>query len=250
MSRVGLDVARNEASEPDAARTPAEWRAFYEDQGYKAIASGVEMECSTAPIIEAVRRMASDPRWTFRTVLDVGCGANLSYAAHLSANGKLVVGVDFTWPFLAVARGHGRDLVVQGDATRLPFPDGSFDAVVCSETLEHIPDDRSAVDEIRRVLRPGGLLFLTVPNYLNAARVLAGLRRTPGYRNLQVGHLREYSRRQVDDLLKTGFAIQARYHVPFHWRGPVGLPVDWLIRSGLLGRLSLSWALVAERASK
>jgi SAM-dependent methyltransferase len=56
--------------------------------------------------------------------------------------------------------------VLRGDATALPFPDGCFDAVVTSEVLEHIPDDVGAIAELRRVLRRGGLLAVTVPSWL------------------------------------------------------------------------------------
>jgi len=52
---------------------------------------------------------------------------------------------------------------VRQDATRLPFAAGVFDLVVASDVLEHIPDDRAALAEIRRVLRLGGIAILTVP---------------------------------------------------------------------------------------
>ena len=55
---------------------------------------------------------------------------------------------------------------VNGDATRLPFPDGTFDRVIASEVLEHIPDDGAAFAELARVLRPGGTLAVTVPAWL------------------------------------------------------------------------------------
>ena len=52
---------------------------------------------------------------------------------------------------------------VQGDALRLPFADGTFDRVIASEVLEHIPDDAPAMAELARVLRPGGTMAVTVP---------------------------------------------------------------------------------------
>jgi SAM-dependent methyltransferase len=55
---------------------------------------------------------------------------------------------------------------LRGDATALPFRDGSFDAVITSEVLEHIPDDTGALGELHRVLRPGGVLAATVPTWL------------------------------------------------------------------------------------
>ena len=55
--------------------------------------------------------------------------------------------------------------VLRGDATRLPFADGSFDVVITSEVLEHIQDDVSAIAELARVLKPGGALGVTVPTW-------------------------------------------------------------------------------------
>ncbi len=56
--------------------------------------------------------------------------------------------------------------VMRGDATSLPFPDDSFDAIVTSEVLEHIQDDVRALGEFARVLKPGGILAATVPSWL------------------------------------------------------------------------------------
>src|SRR5206468_4341415 len=53
--------------------------------------------------------------------------------------------------------------LVQADLTDLPFEDASFDAVICSHVLEHVPDDRQAMSEIYRVLAPSGVALLMVP---------------------------------------------------------------------------------------
>jgi SAM-dependent methyltransferase len=52
---------------------------------------------------------------------------------------------------------------VNGDGTRLPFADASFDRVIASEVMEHVPDDMAALDELTRVLRPGGTIAITIP---------------------------------------------------------------------------------------
>jgi SAM-dependent methyltransferase len=59
----------------------------------------------------------------------------------------------------------GSSSCVNGDALRLPFPDGAFDRVICSEVMEHIPDDRAAAAELIRVLRSGGTIAVTVPSW-------------------------------------------------------------------------------------
>ena len=52
---------------------------------------------------------------------------------------------------------------VQLDITAMPFEDGAFDAILCSHVLEHVPDDRAAMSELHRVLRPGGWALVLVP---------------------------------------------------------------------------------------
>src|SRR5256886_11821492 len=64
----------------------------------------------------------------------------------------------------APATAHARP--VAGDGTAMPFSDAVFDRVVAAEVLEHIDDDQAALREIARVLRPGGLLAVTVPAWL------------------------------------------------------------------------------------
>lgn len=61
--------------------------------------------------------------------------------------------------------GMGTGTAAVGDALRLPFPHGSFDRVIAAEVLEHIPEDRSAMAELARVLRPGGTMAVTVPRW-------------------------------------------------------------------------------------
>jgi 2-polyprenyl-6-hydroxyphenyl methylase/3-demethylubiquinone-9 3-methyltransferase len=99
-----------------------------------------------------------------RRVLDAGCGGGL-VARELAAAGAEVVGVDRSLGSLGVARRAvgTRFRPAQGRLERLPFADGSFDAVVAADVLEHLPDLPAAVTELARVLAPGGsLVFDTV----------------------------------------------------------------------------------------
>ncbi len=105
-------------------------------------------------------------------VLDAGCGGGRHLCESFRTAGVDVAGVDLKWDDLCKARGYlnlmagetsGRWVVAQADVTKLPFADGSFDIVVCSEVLEHIEDNRTAVRELVRVLKPGGDLVVTVP---------------------------------------------------------------------------------------
>lgn len=96
-----------------------------------------------------------------RTILDVGCGRGFM-ADQVRARGGRYVGADL------VPNGTGFPLV-QADAMRLPFQDESFDGVFCVDAFEHIPDGAQAAREFRRVLRRGGYMFLSAPNYSNTA---------------------------------------------------------------------------------
>lgn len=96
-----------------------------------------------------------------RTILDVGCGRGFM-REYVTGQGGGYVGVD-----LLAHRG-GFPVCV-GDAMRLPFPDAAFDGVFCVDAFEHIPDGVAAAREFRRVLRPGGWMFLSAPNYGNVA---------------------------------------------------------------------------------
>ncbi len=98
-------------------------------------------------------------------VLDVGCGtADLSLA--FSGLGP-VIGCDFSQPMLRigsakVARGNGRHPIhlLAGDALRLPFPDAKFDAVVSAFVLRNLADIQKGLAEMRRVLRPAGVVAI------------------------------------------------------------------------------------------
>lgn len=99
-------------------------------------------------------------------VLDAGCGTG--YGCRLLALGgaREVIGVDIARSVLeAVASDMPQSVRLQaGDVRRLDFDDDSFDLVVCFEVIEHVEDPFSVLDEIVRVLSPGGLLFVSSPN--------------------------------------------------------------------------------------
>lgn len=103
------------------------------------------------------------------SLVDIGCntGAALAYAHELGV--EKLYGVDINPRAIQEARvrlGSSRQtLLAHGSADEIPFPDGCAQVALCSEVLEHIPSERRsrAVQEIHRVLGPGGTLILTVP---------------------------------------------------------------------------------------
>ncbi len=95
-------------------------------------------------------------------LLDNGCGIGM-YLEHLRPYVADLVGLEYE--FERARQAHTRaEQVVNAASEALPFPDASFDIILSHEVLEHVSDDRLAVQEMVRVLRPGGRLILFVPN--------------------------------------------------------------------------------------
>ena len=166
------------------------------------------------------------------TVIDVGCGAGRhSFEAY--RRGADVIAFDQDEPELAnvavmfeamaqagEAPGTGRAQTVVGDALALPYPDGAFDCVIASEILEHVPADDAAIAELVRVLKPGGVLAVTVPRWL-PERICWLL--SDEYHANEGGHVRIY---KASDLQAKIAARGMRFththyahglHSPFWW---------------------------------
>lgn len=95
--------------------------------------------------------------------LDLGCGVG-GNLEMLAAHG-VAAGIDYDRGALSAARARGFTRLARADGARLPFADGSFDVVTALDAIEHMDDDDAAVRECARVLRPGGMLFLSGPAY-------------------------------------------------------------------------------------
>jgi SAM-dependent methyltransferase len=100
--------------------------------------------------------LAGQPR-----ILDAGCGSGRTMV-ELARYGK-VAGIELNPDAAYLARDRSLGEVQEGRIEELPWEDESFELVVCLDVLEHTPDDRVALHELRRVCRPGGFLLLTVP---------------------------------------------------------------------------------------
>jgi ubiquinone/menaquinone biosynthesis C-methylase UbiE len=103
-----------------------------------------------------------------------------------------------------------------GSATQMPFDEAQFDAVVALDVLEHIPDDVAATREIFRVLKPGGVLIVTVPAYQSLW----------SRHDVALHHKRRYRSRQVRNLLRgAGFTLR---HLTY--TVSVLFPAAWVVR--------------------
>jgi SAM-dependent methyltransferase len=93
----------------------------------------------------------------------VGCGTGDEVVyLRRALQSRGVVGVDLASRFSPLARAEG--CVARGNALRLPFPEGTFDFAAALHLLEHVREPRAAVEEVRRVLRPGAAFYAGVPN--------------------------------------------------------------------------------------
>jgi SAM-dependent methyltransferase len=165
-------------------------------------------------------------------LLDLGCGGG-RHAFEAARRGARVVAMDtdcgeldrVAATFAAMAEAGeipdgaaGRTVI--GDATRIPFSDSAFDKVIAAEILEHLPADQTAMNEIARVLRPGGAAAVTVPAWL-PERICWGL--SQEYHNNDGGHIRIFTRRElVTKLTRSGLAVTAHHHAhalhsPYWW---------------------------------
>jgi SAM-dependent methyltransferase len=171
-------------------------------------------------------------------VLDVGCGDGRHLAMTRHMVGVDAVGVDLGEGDLRRAAerlrvldalppahggtvtGAGAWLTLRGDIRRLPFADATFDCVIASEVLEHVHDDRAALDELTRVLRPGGVLAVSVPRTGPEAICWALSRE---YRNTPGGHVRIYRRSRLRRMVEeAGLRVRGGHsahalHAPYWW---------------------------------
>jgi 2-polyprenyl-3-methyl-5-hydroxy-6-metoxy-1,4-benzoquinol methylase len=142
-------------------------------------------------------------------ILDVGCGDGRHSSRACQQAGCTVYALDLDnenvrqTSYLLHLMDEGGETaadygILRGDALRLPFPDGRFDKVICTEVLEHVSDDRQAVRELTRVLKDDGSLAVSVPTWFSESiywRLSWRYHNTPG------GHIRKYRKRQLIRLL-------------------------------------------------
>ena len=136
-----------------------------------------------------------------KTVLDAACGEGYG-AAHLSSLAKSVHAVDISEKAVTHAQERYRAENLQfqvADCCALPFADGQFDCVVSFETLEHLENQATLLQEFRRVLAADGFLIISSPDKAVY---------TDRYQNQNEFHVKELYRDELDDLLATRFPIR------------------------------------------
>ncbi|GGQ62944.1 class I SAM-dependent methyltransferase [Streptomyces pilosus] len=222
------------------ASPPRDLRDFYENPSVP-VASGPSRSRRQARMLaRALGPASAGPR----TVLDIGCGDGTAAAtAAPYLRGHRLVGVDWSQDALARARTRLTH-AVRGELSGggLPFAAESADAVLFSEVIEHLVDPDAALDELRRVLRPGGHLMLSTPNlaaWYNRLLLLAGVQPVFSEVSLRgihgrpgsevVGHLRLYTARALREFVAaSGFTVVRLEGAPFHGVPRALRPLDRL----------------------
>jgi SAM-dependent methyltransferase len=136
-------------------------------------------------------------------ILDIGCGSSRIVQTLPQA-----VGLDMQIRKLRWLRAPGRQLV-QGSLSELPFADQAFDAVICSEVIEHIPRDLIDLSDMVRVLAPGGMLVLGTPDYGRWRwRTLEGLYKKVFPQGYATEHINPYTRHGLrQEIEKLGLVV-------------------------------------------
>jgi ubiquinone/menaquinone biosynthesis C-methylase UbiE len=165
-------------------------------------------------------------------ILDMGCGSGRHTCHAYRYDDVLAVGADLNFKDVIEAKkqlkwhdtlgehGSGHWALSVADVSNLPFKDNYFDVVICAEVMEHIPEDRLAVREVIRVLKPGSTLVVSVPRYF-PERICWAL--SNDYTNANQGHIRIYKIKELINLLESegAKAWTAHHahslHTPYWW---------------------------------
>ena len=164
-------------------------------------------------------------------ILDIGCGSGRHMGETIRLRNTLTIGTDVNTDCLLEAKdrlryqedlgeGGGRWELNVSNIYDLPFDANRFDLVICSEVLEHIENENQAIFEIRRVLRPGKNLALSVPRYL--PEQICWLLSSE-YHTADKGHIRLYRKKALIHLFEdAGFKLRHCHfahslHSPYWW---------------------------------
>ena len=164
-------------------------------------------------------------------ILDLGCGEGRHVISAYIEKSVTSIGVDLSLDDLKISQQRFEDFnepdnadksfgLSAANALALPFADNTFDKVICSEVLEHIPDFKGALEEIERVLKPGGIFCASVPRtwpekicwYFSEA-----------YHKVEGGHIRIFEARKLKAQIEAlGFSYSGKHwahalHSPFWW---------------------------------
>jgi SAM-dependent methyltransferase len=163
------------------------------------------------------------------SVLDIGCGEGRHCHGIQKLTQARAIGVELDTASLRIAAARSRDLpgaraaFQQADAGRLPFADAAFDAAICSEVLEHVPDMGQVIAEAARVIKPGGIFAVTVPRAWPERICWMLAAGKNGYADQPGGHIRIIDAARLRQLVAgAGFRFLRKHyahalHTPYWW---------------------------------
>lgn len=182
----------------DESQCQSFYESFLEDRDWIVIQNDIGPYLIRKPIQDYLK----DARG--QVIVDVGCGTG-AYVSALNFQKNFVYGCDLAMASLRKAKRLNTTNICffQDSIYELPFKDNKLDTVICLDVLEHLEDDKRALDEIFRVLSKSGYLIVRVPN-----------RRWSERHKEAYGHLRHYTQEGLRDLLaKSGFVIVRTFHM-------------------------------------
>ncbi len=163
-------------------------------------------------------------------ILDLGCGEGRHTWVVCKQIKCHVIGLDLDktsldkgrlvlWQLDEQGENKGEWLLTRGSILKLPFKDNTFDKIICSEVLEHIPNDNQGIKEIVRVLKDDGLLAVSVPSYLPEAICW---KLSEEYHNNPGGHIRIYKSKELQSKLQQSnldiYAVRHKHALhSFYW---------------------------------
>jgi len=164
-------------------------------------------------------------------LLDLGCGEGRHAISAYMVQNLEAVGIDLSIKDLQITKERfeqfiepengNKSLVISvANGEHLPFADESFDKVICSEVLEHIPEYRSVIKEIARVVKTGGIAAISVPRYVPE---WICWQLSDAYHEVEGGHIRIFNSVELKkDVESAGFIFFDKHHahslhVPYWW---------------------------------
>jgi len=178
---------------------------------YKLLKSAETENYTPQTLIRFKRTLSLIGNTRGKTILDIGCGP-APISGRLVNKADVIIGIDLLLEHLRLARGKGVECIVADLDKGLPLRSNSVDVVLATEVLEHIYDTGFLLSEVRRVLKPLGLLILSVPNICSLSsrmKVLIGelpsgveydVETINGKR--RAGHIRAFNKQILIALLK------------------------------------------------
>ncbi len=164
-------------------------------------------------------------------ILDLGCGEGRHAISAYMEKNLDAIGIDLSLKDLQTTKERFQQFVepdnedkslgiAVSDGSFLPFEDESFDRVICSEVLEHIPDYLSVIKELNRVLKTGGVAAISVPAYFPE---WVCWQFSDAYHEVEGGHIRIFRKKDLrEDVERAGFICYDSHrahslHVPYWW---------------------------------